>query len=507
MPDTVADTVTNTVADKATNTVRKIISSWAIALIVAIIVSGSFAILFGHSSYDVDGLRLSFGIEPSAHGQTELAIPPFGEVTAATHKTPLRIRVAIERIYPHEISQVADKIDTSGKLVQKIETEGKKAFRQFIIRLLALAAIGGMLGAALSPRRRVYKGIAGVFVGVAFVGSLLWGTYSTFNVNAFKQPSYSGALTAAPWATEEIAKRLSDIKALKKEISTIAANVDSFYSKIDSWHPIKEDTIKVLHVSDIHNNPVALDLIKRVVKDFNVDLVIDTGDITDFGTPVETKLTSGISTLSVPYVFVPGNHESSATVTLMRHVKNAVVLDGKPVTVKGITILGFADPASTSTQVAPVNDAAMAAFRRTVKKELDSQSQKPLILAVHNPKAVKGLLGQVPIILVGHTHHAELTEKDGCVIDNAGTTGAAGLRTFQNESGVPYTLSLLHIDRSKKALVAIDSLAVTGSEMEFRLERNLIKGKEASETELGMDRFGHDMQEGALRSATPKKHL
>jgi len=493
--------------------VRKILSSWAVALIIAIVASGTFALLFGYSSYDVDGLRLGFGIEPSAHGQTELAIPPFGEVTAATHKTPLRIRVGVERIYPHEIGQVADKIDTGGELVKKIETEGKKAFRQFVIRLIVLAAIGGMLGAALSPRRRIYKAVAGTFVGVAFVGVLLWGTYATFNVYAFKQPSYSGALTAAPWATEEIAKRLGDIKAFRNEIRAIAANVDSFYSKIDAWHPIKEDTIKVLHVSDIHNNPVALDLIKRVVKDFNVDLVIDTGDITDFGTPVETKLTEGISSLPVPYVYVPGNHDSSATASFMRKIKNVVFLDGKPVTVKGITILGMADPASASSEVAPANDAVMATFRLKVKRILESQPEKPLILAVHNPKAVRGLLGQVPIVLVGHTHKAGLTEKNGCVIDNAGTTGAAGLRTFQNEAGVPYTLDLLNIDSSKKKLVAIDSLAVTGAEMEFRLERNLIKGKEASETELGMEQFKQNLRragnrnKGAAPSATAEKHL
>ncbi|MHB8840471.1 MAG: hypothetical protein ACYC56_01570, partial [Candidatus Aquicultor sp.] len=149
--------------------VRKILSSWAVALIIAIVASGAFALLFGYSSYDVDGLRLGFGIEPSAHGQTELAIPPFGEVTAATHGTPLRIRVAVERIYPHEISQVANKIDTSGELVKKIETEGKKAFKQFVIRLIVLAALGGMLGAALSPRRRIYKAVAGTFVWVAFI--------------------------------------------------------------------------------------------------------------------------------------------------------------------------------------------------------------------------------------------------------------------------------------------------------------------------------------------------
>ncbi len=211
--------------------------------------------------------------------------------------------------------------------------------------------------------------------------------------------------------------------------------------------------------SYIHNNPAAIDLIKKVVRDFHIDLVIDTGDITDFGTPVETSLIDGISKLPVPYVFVPGNHESPKTVAFMRGVKNVTVLDGKEVDIKGITVIGFADPASANPRPALIDDKAKAALRAQIIGTLKPLPAGPLILAVHNPKAVNGLLGRVPIILVGHTHKADLIERDGFIENNAGTTGAAGLRT---------------------------SLEVTGTQGEFRLERNLIKGKAASKSELGM---------------------
>ena len=42
-----------------------------------------------------------------------------------------------------------------------------------------------------------------------------------------------------------------------------------------------------------------------------MDLVIDTGDLTDYGTAIETGLAGQIKTTKgVPYLFIPGNHDS-----------------------------------------------------------------------------------------------------------------------------------------------------------------------------------------------------
>ncbi|MDI6715601.1 MAG: hypothetical protein QME63_01480, partial [Actinomycetota bacterium] len=186
----------------------------------------------------------------------------------------------------------------------------------------------------------------------------------------------------------------------------------------------------------------------------------------------------------IPYVYVAGNHDSSETVSLMKKMKNVIVLDGKEIDIKGIKILGFSDPSSGTYDVR-ADTKAIDALNKTVRKMLLGGQEGPLILAVHNPRAANGLIGKVPIILVGHTHKARLIDKGGCIIDNAGTTGAAGIRTFKTQEGVPYTLSILQIDRSQKRLVAVDSLEVVGAEQEFRLQRDLIKGKTVSETELG----------------------
>jgi len=464
---------------------RKVTASWAMAVVLAVALSILFVVSFGYSAFDIDGMRLGFSVSPSLRGETELSIPPFGEVTARTHETPVSLEVILEKIYLQELSRFAEEVDDGKELLQKIEFELKKALRQFLVRLLLFAAIGGAIGAALSPRKRLQKALVGSVVGVSLIGVLLLSTYQTYNIHAFKQPRYSGALQAAPWATEGIAKRLADIKAFRQEILNIARNVDSFYSKIEAWQPLEINTIKVLHVSDIHNNPVAVDLIKRVAKDFNVDLVVDTGDITDFGTPVENTLIEGIAGLPVPYIFAPGNHDSPETVSFLRGVENVTVLDGTElVEVEGIKMFGMPDPTSVESEVAPISDAQIDAYVSDIEKALESLSERPHILAVHNYKAARALLGGTPVVLAGHTHKAGMIEQDGNVVINAGTTGAAGVRTFQVEEGVPYTLNILHFDRSTKKLVAVDSIEMVGIKREFRLERNLIEGELVPESEL-----------------------
>lgn len=76
--------------------------------------------------------------------------------------------------------------------------------------------------------------------------------------------------------------------------------------------------------------------------------MIDTGDIADFGTPVETSLIDSISKLPVPYVFIPGAPESPKTIAFIRGVKNVTAKNGKEINVKGIAMIGFADSASAN---------------------------------------------------------------------------------------------------------------------------------------------------------------
>ena len=105
--------------------------------------------------------------------------------------------------------------------------------------------------------------------------------------------------------------------------------------------------VTLLHVSDIHLNPIAFDVITRLVPQFRVDLVVDTGDVTTWGTEVRVTTLSRVAQVGVPYVFVRGNHDSRRTQKAVAASRNAVVLDGDVVEVAGVMIAGIGDPIFT----------------------------------------------------------------------------------------------------------------------------------------------------------------
>src|SRR5699024_11820700 len=75
-----------------------------------------------------------------------------------------------------------------------------------------------------------------------------------------------------------------------------------------------------------------------------VDVVVHTGDIVAWGTPLENELLHRIGTLDVPYVYVSGNHDGAAAAATIDAQTTAMVLDNEVVEVAGLRIAGIGDP-------------------------------------------------------------------------------------------------------------------------------------------------------------------
>ena len=82
------------------------------------------------------------------------------------------------------------------------------------------------------------------------------------------------------------------------------------------------------------------------------------------------------------------------------------------------------------------------------------------------------------MLMVGHTHTSSLTIREGTVIGDVGTSGAAGIRNFEVDDDLPYSFQLFHFDRRSHQLKAVDSLAIAGASRDFFLERRLIDPEE-----------------------------
>src|SRR5688500_1724524 len=213
----------------------------------------------------------------------------------------------------------------------------------------ALIALGGAaLTSLIVLRRRREPAVAAGLTAVLLLGTAGLGA-ATWRPEALSQPTYTGLLVNANsliGSAEDIAARFD---AYRASLEDLVANVGSLYAALSALPAPggMSDTVALLHVSDIHLNPAGFDLVAQVVDQFQVDGVLDTGDITDWGSQPENRLIASVGALDVPYVFIRGNHDSAVAAGLIADQPSATVLGEAAGTVAGIELVGTPDPRFT----------------------------------------------------------------------------------------------------------------------------------------------------------------
>lgn len=447
-------------------------------LIMSVLFSLLFIFLLGDMTFSLQGIEFHASLTPSRQGITEVMIPPVGSLTAQTHPLPVKISLMLQNINIEMLQKLIMEAPLSSELAQNIKADLQDIALVFVLHLFFLAGLGGMLGAVLISGRSIKLALSGILYGIVLVILLVGITYTTYQPERLRTPEYNGALKAAPWAIDLAEKTFQKFNELGEQMQVIAANLYNVFEKIDKIKPINEDNdaLLVLHVSDIHNNPAAHKFIEQIVQSFPIDLVIDTGDITDYGTPIESQLLTGLSDMKIPYLFIPGNHDSPQTIKDLSKYSQVQVLTGGIVDVQGLRILTIADPASTTAAITTTDPDIIAETKGKLKSFWEEATNKPNILVVHNYILAEELLGLVPVILFGHTHQYMIREENGSVLINAGTSGAAGLRGLQATKEIPYSVVLLHFKRDENnelVLSATDTIRLYNLESGFILERKL----------------------------------
>lgn len=451
-------------------------------LLLSIVLTLILISLLGRMTFSVQGLEFEISLEIFNHGHTEIIIPPVGSLSAPTHLTPLRIKVELLNIDLDVLKRIISANPVAEQLGQEIRRELERIGVMYVFRLVLLAIGAGLLAALLITGRQIRPALWSTATALAVCLLLLGVTAATYNPEKLRQPQFKGALQAAPWAVDLAETAFQRIGVLGEQMQVIATNLYTIFERIDQIQPVKEEPgdLLVLHVSDIHNNPAAHRLIEQILGNFPVDLVIDTGDITDYGTPLEANLLKGLADLKIPYVFVPGNHDSPELSKALGKYAQVQVLTGGVVDIQGLRILALADPALGSRGIAPPETIAIAKAHQEVENIYTQAPAKPHLAAIHNYKVAEPLLGRVPLLLYGHSHQYSIQEEQGTVLINAGTSGGAGLRGLQANKEIPYSVVLLHFSRDQKnnlTLTAVDTIKVYNLERGFTLDRKMFNLK------------------------------
>jgi predicted phosphodiesterase len=226
-------------------------------------------------------------------------------------------------------------------------------------------------------------------------------------------------------------------------------------------------------VSDLHLNPLGAELVVRLAGDLKVDAVLDTGDVTTFGLPVESRFGALLEEAPVPYLLVPGNHDSPENRRQLAALDGIRVLDGDVVTIGGVRILGIADPTFTASNEVSTQEANDVKASLTDEVRSEVLADRPDLLAVHDPAQAADTIGVVPVVVAGHLHQRTQRHEDGTWVFTIGSTGATGLGAFTVETQRPYDAEVLRFRDGE--LVAVDHISVSGIDGAFTLERQLIE--------------------------------
>ena len=442
--------------------------------------------LLGATSRPIGPVETTMRLVPAAHGESVLSLPPLGTLALDTHDGPLRLEVDVDRINQDAAEQIFDDPSVLSHLEEDVITDVRKGVYATAGRGLVAGTACAMLVTLIAVRRPRPTLAVGGAAAVAITAIYSYAGLS-LKPRAITEPKYTGLLTSAPSLIGDAEDLAQNFNAYSKELVRLVTNVTKLYdvtAALPAYQP-DANVIRVLHVSDLHLGEHAWDVIASVVKQYSVDVIVDSGDITDHGLPAENYFLQRISSLKVPYVWVRGNHDSVVTEQAMRSLPNAVVLDGKVQTVKGIRFLGAGDPRFTpdrSNRDIPAETEAVARQAISLAKVADNSEPAVDAIVYHDSAGAAFFDGRASLLLTGHAHkRLNITLPKGSRLMQEGTTGGAGLRALEKPTPAPIEMSVLYLDRGTRALEAWDEITLGGLGLtSAQIERHQVKPERAT---------------------------
>lgn len=411
-------------------------------------------------------------VDPSpAGGDTVVHLPPLGKVRADSHSGPMGFTARLERIDFGRAGAVAREVDPAGALRTQIETDLRPLLSRLVVQSLGVAVVSGVVVALMVPRRRWRYTAAAVVGSLGFVGIAGGVAVASFEPTAFDQPTFEGTLAAAPDVINTVQKHIDDVSVVETRLESLSDRMVGLYESVGDPQDDTPADVVILHVSDLHSNPVGIELVEETAERFGVDAIVDTGDVTSFGVSVEAAVARRLARIPTPYHLIPGNHDSPA----MRRVLTEAgvdVVDPGVFTIGGVRFLGVGEPTFTADNRIP-----RAVWDRNIERSAHEiermvRRERPDVVAVHNRKQLTPALGSFAIGLAGHVHTPAVHYEEGTLVLETGSAGATGVGALMEADDLPYEMQLLHFD--DRRLTAVDRIKFHGTDGAFNLQRILV---------------------------------
>jgi predicted MPP superfamily phosphohydrolase len=430
--------------------------------------------LAGRTTAAVGPLDVSAQLTLASRGGIEVDVPPLGTATIRSHGAPFLITATATGVDPSRAEGLlrvpdgpaaADEVKAQLASVQRALGHDAGGLARALALRSTVAALTGAAATAAVVLRRPRDVVGATAAGAALLAAGAATAAATLRRSAWRTPELDGLLVRAPLLLGDLRTAPDRIGTYRDQLAELVQTGTAVYRRVATLpEPPPADAIRLLHISDIHLSPAAYPLVRALVAEYGVDVVVDTGDLVDWGTPAEQFFARDIAGLGAPYVFVKGNHDSDGIAAAVAQQPNATVLtaDGGVAEVAGLRFAGLADPRFTPDKTTGDDHADHRVSEVAAEFATTLAGQRVDVALAHDPAAGRALAGVVPLLLAGHTHKRSVRRFGDTVVLVQGTSGGSGLRGVQQEPTTPVSLSVLYLDRTTKQLHSIDEVTLGG---------------------------------------------
>lgn len=452
--------------------------TWVTAAFVGAVVAAGGMSLVPPAQGSVGPSTMSLGAGTGA-ARTRVGIPPLGTISASTHDVPLTLRLSLVEVDPEELARTLARGGDNSGLRARMEEDLRSLALQAAARTTIVLVVAAAAVAALVLGRRVAT--VATAAGAALVTVVIAGAavFFSYDVAGFQEPAFSGSLTKAREVVDAVTQGQEALDEARSRFRAATERLTNLFALLSrpNLDPAASTTV-VVHVSDVHANPLGFEVVQELARRFDADAVIDTGDLAssvlDTGgissviDPVDRMIARSIARVGRPYLYVPGNHDSPKLRARVGRLPTVELLHRKSATVGTVRFLGWADPSFSYEDLSHEEQVELREAE-AVEVAAAVERERPDVLLVHDPRLGAESYGLVPLILAGHVHERGERSEEGTLELVVGTTGATGIKSFTVEAGRRYEAQVLYFQGD--TLVAVDYVSLEELGGDFDLSR------------------------------------
>jgi predicted phosphodiesterase len=431
----------------------------ALALVVvATLAAGVTALGTFGSERTLSAGTIGLSVDPGHRGALDLYVPVVDwGARFPVVRLPVRLKAEVRAVNRDAVTRLAEGQTVD---VKQVRDEAGDAVASYIrvllvVVLLAELAIGVLAAFAVrartGPRLRLTLPVA---VGTALLGVVLLILLLPPR-GEIARPEYYAHGPDIPRALQAIEDATNSSQVLDEELNAQLVGVARLVEAPARRRALTPALPRFTLASDLHNNLLALPALEGAAAG---GPLLFPGDLTDSGSPLETRLVRRVVNDGHPFVFVTGNHDSDVLVRQLARA-GAVVLTqagrvlpdggrGRVIAdVGGLRVAGYSDPFMRLRARHYQRDGNPVP---TPRQQIDFANWlRPLIgrvdvVMVHEPalavQAIDELRSHPPrrplVMAVGHTHVPSVVRYENLTVVNGGTIGAGGPTNLGDRSNL-----------------------------------------------------------------------